>query len=202
MKLSVNDLRYRYPDGTTLGPLTLSATTGVVHLQGPNGSGKTTLLRVVGGVLEPSSGSVRLDGSDPFHHAPTRAHIGACAPAAELPGFLTATEAWRQWAAFRGAPSWNGAPLLAELDLPAHLRLDQMSSGQRRRAELIAALAGDPHLILLDETFTHLDDAGVHWLIDAIGRMRGQHLFVLSHHGELPLEADVTLTMPQAQRPA
>lgn len=201
MTLVINELTYVFPDSTVVGPLTFGADSGVVHISGANGSGKTTLMRALGGVLPASSGTVRLDGRDPFQDAAVRAHIGACSPSPELPGFLTATEAWQHWAAFRGRPDWDGQPLLDALDLPTTLRLDQMSSGQRRRAELISALAGDPHLILLDETFTHLDDAGVSWLIQRVQKMRHQHVVVMAHHGPLPLQADQTIHLAPAQRP-
>lgn len=201
MRLTATNLRFAYADGTVLGPLNLSADRGVVHISGVNGSGKTTLMRVLGGVLPKTLGTLDLDGHDPFEHAPTRAYIGACTPSPELPGFLTATETWRSWAAFRGKPDWQGGPFLEGLDLPANLRLDQMSSGQRRRAELVAALAGDPPVLLLDETFAHLDDAGVDWLITTIESLRGDRLILLAHHGTLSLTADQVIDLPSARRP-
>ncbi len=200
MKLEAHDLTYRYPDGTVVGPLTMTATAGVVHLAGPNGVGKSTLMRVLGGVLPAGDGQVRLDGRDPFADHAVRAHVGAASPEPELPGFLTAEEVVLQWAAFRGRASWDPAPLLDALALPPRLRLDQMSSGQRRRAELAGALAAEPFLLLLDEVFTHLDDAGVAWLVGELQARRDQRIVVLCHHGVLPLEADQTVELPPARR--
>ncbi|TNE88877.1 MAG: ATP-binding cassette domain-containing protein [Deltaproteobacteria bacterium] len=201
MTLVLDHLGFAYPDGTAIGPVSLRADAGVVRLHGENGTGKSTLLRVIGGVLPASEGTVRLHGRDPFAEAPVRAHIGAVTADPELPPFLTATEAWQQWAAFRGKPDWDGASRLEALGLPPHLRLGHMSSGQRRRAELVAALAGDPSLLLLDETFTHLDDAGVAWLAAEIERGRAQRVVLLAHHGTPPVGIDDTVVVPPARRP-
>jgi ABC-2 type transport system ATP-binding protein len=198
MKLEVDALTYTYGDGTRVGPLSLSAECGILHLRGLNGAGKSTLMRVLGGMLPASSGSVRLGGLDPFVDHEVRAHIGAVAAASELPGFLTGAEAVARWAAFRGKAGWGGEEVLRGLDVPGRLRLDQMSSGQRRRAELAVALAGDPHLLLLDETFAHLDVQGVDWLVRTLEDGRHRRLVVLCHHGALPVTADAEVALASA----
>lgn len=201
MRLEVQSLTHRYADGTQVGPLSFTASRGRVHLQGPNGAGKSTLMAVIGGVLPACGGYVRLDGCDPFVEHGVRARIGAVAAAPELPGFLSADEAARQWAAFRSVPSWDPTPVLQALDLPAGLPLGAMSSGQRRRAELVAALAGDPELLLLDETFAHLDAQGIDWLVNHLEGLRDDRVVVICHHGELPLSVDQVVPLPPARRP-
>lgn len=200
MQLTAVDLGYRYPDGTRVGPLTLEVRSGIVHLQGPNGTGKSTLMAVLGGVLPATTGSVRLDGRDPFRDHGVRGRIGAVAATPELPAFLTAEQAARQWAALRGGPRWDPLPALQALALPQGLALGAMSSGQRRRAELVAALAGDPELLLLDETFAHLDDDGVGWLVERLEATRGEQVVVICHHGSLPLEADLQVLLGDVHR--
>lgn len=61
-------------------------------------------------------------------------------------------------AAIRGRPRWPGQALEARFKLEGHMRLSHASAGQRRRAELIAATAGDPEVLLLDEVFANQDD--------------------------------------------
>jgi hypothetical protein len=72
------------------------------------------------------------------------------------------------------------------------LRLDHASSGQRRRVELIAHLAGDPAVLLLDEVLTHLDAYGVQTLLAWLSSWRETRTVLWVHHGELPLKADHT----------
>lgn len=89
-------------------------------------------------------------------------------------------------AALRGAADWDGAALRDRLCVPGSLPLSHCSAGQRRRAELLAALAGDPRVLLLDETFAHLDDHGCEVLRGLVEEWRADGCVVLVHHGVPP----------------
>lgn len=185
----------RWRSGGTAGPLDLDAGPGVIHLRGANGSGKTSLLRAITGGLPRSDGEVTLDGRDPERDPLARARIGWVPAQPSLPGFLTVDEAWRFMGALRRRPDWDGGPICDALDLPRGLRLDQASTGTRRKAELVAAMAGEPELLVFDETLAHLDDHARAVLIGWIDGWRSTRLVLLTHHGPLAVVCDAAVEL-------
>jgi ABC-2 type transport system ATP-binding protein len=159
VKLEIEGLTLALP-ARRIGPLDRTFAPGVTWLLGPNGTGKTTLFRVLCGELAPTAGVVRLDGDEPTRSPTARCGIAFLPANPELSGFLTVREAWSITAGLRGR-AWDGAALADTLELDPRRRLDTLSVGQRRKAELVAALAGDPDVLLLDEVFAPLDDRSV-----------------------------------------
>ncbi len=180
-------LTVRYPSGVVIGPVSLDLGPGVWQLTGPNGAGKTTLLRCLAGACRWTEGAVRVCGQDPIAHAPARARVGYLPAEADLPDALRVSELWRMAAALRGRPDWDGRGLQVELDLPARLRYGHASSGQRARAGLLFALAGDPDVLLLDEPWSHLDAQGGRWLADWIDAHARDRVILLSSHSPPPV---------------
>jgi ABC-2 type transport system ATP-binding protein len=136
-----------------------------------------------------------VDGASPLTNTDARRRISFVPAIPELSGFLTVAEAWRLLAALRGAPTWDGAALADSLGLDPTRRLDQLSVGQRRKAELIAGLAGDPAVLLLDEPFAPLDTGSAARLAAHLDTLRGSHLLVVTGHGALPIAADGVLEL-------
>ena len=194
------DVERRFSTGFRLGPLSRRLGPGLVHLVGPNGSGKSTLLRLMAGALRPSAGRVLVQGQDVHQVPAARAAVGWVPAALELPPFLTVREAWQTAAGLRGL-RWSGEPLEQALGVPPHLRLSQASSGQRRKAQLLAALVGDPPVLLLDETLAHLDDHATAWLLAQIDRWRQDRLVVLTHHGPCPLPPEQEWSLERGSQP-
>jgi ABC-2 type transport system ATP-binding protein len=136
----------------------------VLGLIGPNGAGKTTALRILTGLLEPSEGTVRIDGidlaADPvaakarFGFVPDGAPLYAnLSPRAHL--LLVGRLAGMEEAALAA----EADRLLAALDLAG--RADDpvggFSRGMRQKAALACALVARPPLLVLDEPLTGLD---------------------------------------------
>ncbi|MEM9386193.1 MAG: ABC transporter ATP-binding protein [Pseudomonadota bacterium] len=186
-RLQVRQLTVRFGRSFTMGPLDLEADRGIIHLVGPNGSGKTTALRAICGELLPASGQVLIDGENVHRVPPARKRIALAPSAPELPPFLTVSEAWQFTCSLRGAPAWDGGKYCDALALPPLLPLAHASAGQRRKAELVCALAGDPSVLLLDETFAHLDGDAVRWLATHLTDSAQERLVLLTHHGEPPV---------------
>lgn len=135
-----------------------------VALVGASGSGKSTLLKMVNRLIEPSSGSVLLEGED-VTTAPApalRRKIGYVFQGIGLFPHLTVAENIGIGPRLTGqhaSPSRIAELLeLVELDSEMASRMpDELSGGQRQRVGVARALAGKPHLLLMDEPFGALD---------------------------------------------
>lgn len=183
--LVIEGLCYRYPGGAAFGPLSAQLGPGLHQLVGPNGSGKTTLLRCMAGELRASAGRCLIDGVDVWSAPSARARLGYLATPADQPDLLTVDELWRLYAALRGAPGWDGAGLRERLELPPGLQLSACSAGQRHRAELLAALAGNPAALLLDEPLATLDVGSVAMVRELLRELAASRIVVVTSHLEL-----------------
>ncbi len=136
-------------------------------LLGASGCGKTTTLKMINRLVEPSSGSVRLDGEDTATLEPhlLRRRIGYCFQQVGLFPHLTVAENVGITPELLG---WDGARIaervdallrLVELDPEAFRERDPraLSGGQAQRVGLARALGAEPEVMLLDEPFGALD---------------------------------------------
>ncbi|MBT3223132.1 MAG: ATP-binding cassette domain-containing protein, partial [Proteobacteria bacterium] len=184
--LTVKSLKIGFVSGFSPPMLDFDVGVGVHHLKGPNGVGKTTLLRTLCGELQPLAGNITVCGLDPTSDYRARRHVAYLPASPEAPEFLTVDELWQNLAAIRGAPHWSGGALRERLGLASTLLLGQASSGQRRRAEFLAMLAGDPEVLLLDEVFTHLDAEFSTIVAELIENRRTSRLVLITSHQQLP----------------
>lgn len=169
-------------DALRIGP-------GLTLVLGANGAGKSTLLRVIAGVERPDAGRVRLDGHDAWRsEVAARARLAYVPEHPELSPYATIGEVVRLAAALRGLPETDAAAALARvgLDALAHRTVRELSMGQRRRALLATALAGDPMLVVLDEPLETMDQstrsAIVLWVAER--RATGATVVVATHDVE------------------
>lgn len=160
----------------------------VVGLLGPNGAGKTTTFYSIAGFIRPTRGAIYLDNQDitslPIHK---RALLGITYLAQESSVFkkLTVEENIRIVLEPLGLPRneinnriWD---LLAELKIE-HLAGNKghtLSGGERRRVEIIRALATQPRFILLDEPFAGVDPLSVADLQQIIRQLKQRGIGVL-----------------------
>jgi ABC-type nitrate/sulfonate/bicarbonate transport system ATPase subunit len=134
---------------------------GIVALIGPNGCGKSTLLRVIAGLLEPSRGEVRLDGSPVAGPDP---RIGLVFQEPRLLPWRTAASNITYPLELAGWPRERRDERLGELleligldAAAAAARPAELSGGQQQRAAIGRSLALQPEVLLLDEPFSALD---------------------------------------------
>jgi osmoprotectant transport system ATP-binding protein len=158
----------RYPDGTVaVDDLDLDVPRGeVVVLVGPSGCGKTTSMRMVNRMIEPSSGTVHVDGRDvrSTPAAELRRSIGYVIQQIGLFPHRTTAE---NIATVPSLLGWDKARIRARVDeLIATVGLPegvagryphQLSGGQRQRVGVARALAVDPPVMLMDEPFGAVD---------------------------------------------
>src|SRR5262249_35015451 len=131
----------------------------VTVLLGANGAGKSSLLRVLLGVLRPQRGTVRVFGQDPLRsHRAVVARIGYVPDSPDVYPWMTLRDLGRFLQPHYR--QWNDGlfgELAARLGVRAATRFSAMSRGEGMKAMLVAALAGEPELLLLDEPFAGLD---------------------------------------------
>ena len=143
-----------------LDGLDLAVDTGEVHgFLGPNGAGKSTTIRVLLGLLRADSGAARLLGKDPWHDAVELHRRLAYVPGdVELWPGLTGGEAIDLLSRLRGASNKQRRDELIErFDLDPTKKGRAYSKGNRQKVAIVAALASDAELLLLDEPTAGLD---------------------------------------------
>ena len=188
--ITVENLEFSYGTAPVLRGLDLSVEAGeVVCLLGPNGVGKTTLVENLLGSLTPTSGGVRVLGTDP-----RRAGADFWARIGLVQQNWTDHPKWRvkdqlEWirsvqltAASRviGVVEALDAVGLAD---KADSRLSRLSGGQRRTVDFAAALMAAPELLVLDEPTTGLDPVSKARLHDLIlARVDDDATIVMTTH--------------------
>jgi lipopolysaccharide export system ATP-binding protein len=187
--LETRNIVKRYGHRTVVDGVSLQVNTGVVvGLLGPNGAGKTTSFYSIAGFIQPSSGSILLDGEEitnlPIHK---RALKGISYLAQEPSVFkkLTVEENVRIVLEPLGLPKNEISNRINELmaDLKIEYLRDNrghaLSGGERRRVEIMRALSTRPRFILLDEPFAGIDPLAVIELQKIIINLKSRGLGVL-----------------------
>ena len=134
----------------------------IVGLLGPNGAGKTTTISMILGVLEPTSGTVAIDGiSLATRRTAAVERTNFAAVYAPLPGNLTVVENLRFFGLVYNIGNLNARidTLLKQYDLERfrNTRTGVLSSGEQTRVTLAKAMLNQPRLLLLDEPTASLD---------------------------------------------
>ena len=166
--IEFRSVRKTFPDGTVaVGDLDLViAPRQVTVLVGSSGSGKTTMLRMINRMVEPTSGTVEIDGEDVTTRpaVPLRRSIGyVMQNAGLLPHrrvLENITTVLRLMRTPRTDAARRGLELMDKVGLDRELAgryPAQLSGGQQQRVGVARALATDPNILLMDEPFGAVD---------------------------------------------
>lgn len=172
---AVDDVSFSLEDGEALAVF------------GPNGAGKTTLLRLLAGLLKPSAGEA-LVGGVRAGSATARGRIGIISHESMLYHALTVRENVELAARLYGVADPRGAVsrVLEKLRIAERgsSAVRSLSRGLRQRVSIARALVHEPRVMLLDEPFTGLDDAGASALGEALSAVRasGAALVLVTHN--------------------
>ncbi|MDG4791141.1 ABC transporter ATP-binding protein [Micromonospora sp. WMMD1102] len=158
--IDIHHLEKSFGRVKALDGLDLSVETGQVHgFLGPNGAGKSTTIRILLGLLRADAGQARMLGHDPWKDAvPLHRRLAYVPGDVELWPNLTGGEAIDLFARLRGGTDpVRRDELCQRFDLDPSRKGRTYSKGNRQKVALIAALAGDVELLLLDEPTAGLD---------------------------------------------
>lgn len=167
-------------------------------LVGPSGSGKTTLLNMIGGLDEPTSGTVILDGQDISELKKSQMtkfrqdHIGFVFQAYNLIPVLSAYENAEFIMLLQNIPAKERKErvykLLEEVGLKGKEKNKpgEMSGGQQQRVAVVRALAAQPAYILADEPTANLDSKSTSDLLDLMYRLNQEEnmTFIFATHDQ------------------
>jgi ABC-2 type transport system ATP-binding protein len=157
--LESTGLGKRYRQRWALSDCTLSIPAGhVTGLVGPNGAGKTTLLNMAVGLLQPTSGTIKVLGGEPAGSSEQLARVGFVAQDTPTYAGLSVADHLKLGAHMN--PAWDAdlaERRIAQLGLDPGQKAGKMSGGQRAQLALTLALAKRPELLILDEPIASLD---------------------------------------------
>ena len=177
--LTASKLGKRYGEKRVLRGVDLElADGGFLVVTGPNGSGKTTLLRICAGLAAPTEGTVE--------RGVERGELGYLGHEPLVYRELTALENLDLYGRLYGVPERREriGMLLERFGLweARRDRVASYSRGMTQRLALCRVLLHDPLLLVLDEPYTALDEAGAELLDAQLAELRGERTFLVSTH--------------------
>ncbi len=194
MRIEMQGLTRRFGACAVLDGIDFDDEVTTLAVIGPSGGGKSTLLRILGGLLEPSAGTVRVDGvevpRDEAVCARYRATLGFVFQDGGLFHHLSAREnVALPLRVVHGLSEKEAAERADELLLRFGMgcerdkRPAQLSGGQRQRVAIARAVAPEPKMLLLDEPTSALDPEYTTEVLDLLRDLRdeGVHFIVVTH---------------------
>lgn len=183
LALEVEGVRKAYGKQAVLERIDLQLQPGqAMALCGGNGAGKSTLLRMIAGIEQPTSGSIRVDGlswrGDRRRYAE---RIGYMPDDYRFGQGLSALETLSFWASLRKVGPSRIAELLDRVGLSdvKHKLVSSFSKGMRQRLLFAQALLARPSLLVLDEPTNGLDPYWMHSFVELVGMAKQEGVSVL-----------------------
>jgi gliding motility-associated transport system ATP-binding protein len=188
--IDVTDLSKFYGPVQALHEVSFHVEAGeIIGLLGPNGAGKTTMMKILTGYLQPTSGTVVVDGLDVLTRAlEVQQRIGYLPENAPLYPELSVQAYLKMIADLRQIPPAEQPARLSEViratSLEDHLTrpIGQLSKGYRQRVGLAQAIVHQPKLLILDEPTIGLDPTQIVEVRHLIRRLATHSTVLLSTH--------------------
>lgn len=194
--LELTDLSKTYGKTRALRNFTCTFTPGIYGLLGPNGAGKSTLMNILAGILDPTSGEVRLNG-EPISKLGEnyRAQLGFVPQQQKMYDFYTGYQFLEYMAALKGLDKRTAPEIirkaLADVELTEHSgkKVGAYSGGMKQRLLLAQALLNDPEILILDEPTAGLDPRQRIILRNLIARVSVNKIVFFATHVVSDLES-------------
>ena len=197
--IELKDLTKKYVDFPAVSNLNLSIQKGEIFgFIGPNGAGKTTTIKMIGGVLEPTSGSVMIAGiSMKDNPEKAKSKIGFIPDRPYLYEKLTGMEFLKFVADLYGVDSdifsekaEQHLKMFSLLDWAGEL-IESYSHGMKQRLIMAAALLHDPEVIIVDEPMVGLDPVAIMMVKDLFRNLAKQGVSVFMSTHTLKIAEDI-----------
>ncbi|MFQ6125091.1 MAG: ABC transporter ATP-binding protein [Candidatus Heimdallarchaeota archaeon] len=183
-KVAVNKVNLQVPRGT------------IFSILGPNGAGKSTLIKMIATILTASSGRLYIFQKDVTKASyQVKKRIGYLAHQSLLYDEFTSLENLVFYLKMMGKPEKEGPGPNPNQQLDKFIRLfgiesllhepvSQLSSGQRKRVDLIRTLAHNPELLVLDEIFAGLDEKSTDIVQKFLRQVKNRKTIILTTHNK------------------
>ena len=167
-RIEINNLTKNFGDLTALDDVTVSLEQGqIVGLLGPNGSGKTTLIKILNGLLQPTSGSVKINGSAPG--VETKKVVAYLPDRNALPDYMTASQLMDIYEDFfEDFDRLKAEAMIDDLGINRKQTMKKMSKGTKEKLQLCLVMARQAEVYLLDEPIGGVDPATRDYILRTI----------------------------------
>ena len=167
-RIEINNLTKNFGDLTALDDVTVSLEQGqIVGLLGPNGSGKTTLIKILNGLLQPTSGSVTINGYAPG--VETKKVVAYLPDRNALPDYMTASQLMDIYEDFfEDFDRLKAEAMVDDLGINRNQTMKKMSKGTKEKLQLCLVMARQAEVYLLDEPIGGVDPATRDYILRTI----------------------------------
>jgi ABC-2 type transport system ATP-binding protein len=189
--IELTNVTKRYNDTTVVKSLNLKIEAGeIVGIIGHNGAGKSTTMKMIAGLVEPTSGSIRVMGRDiQKEGVKVKGQIGYLPEESPLYEAMTAQQYLMFFSELYHMPRQKAQQridqLLDSLDLPQKNQLTgEFSKGMKRKTAIARALLHDPELLILDEPNSGLDPLTSFFIINYLRTLKreGKTILLSAHN--------------------
>ncbi len=188
--IEVDNLTRRYDDVAVVDQVSFSIEQGeIVGLLGRNGAGKTTIMKMLTGFLEPTSGTIRVDGLDMTdNRSRIQGRIGYLPENCPVYPELTVIDYLDYAAALHRIPAADRSRRLrtalerTDLSSRADRRISTLSRGYRQRVGVTQAILHQPQILILDEPTNGLDPAQILQMRELIAELARESTVIVSTH--------------------
>lgn len=188
--IKVEKLTRKYGDFTAVDDVSFAISRGeIVGLLGHNGAGKTTIMKMLTGFLEPTSGTITIDGKNIAQHLQqVQSNIGYLPENCPVYPEMTVVDYLDYAAALRGFTESKRAPLVAGAIISTALSekatepISSLSRGYRQRTGVAQAILHKPQILILDEPTNGLDPTQIQQMRELVTNLAKHSTVIISTH--------------------